>query len=44
MLHRRLVRDYEPLPRSSQSRVYWAMTAVKLRRLTAATVPAWRAA
>jgi hypothetical protein len=23
MLHRRLVRDYEHLPRSSESRVYW---------------------
>jgi hypothetical protein len=41
MLHRRLVRDYERLPRSSESRVYWAMTAVILRRLT---VPAWRTA
>lgn len=44
MLHRRLVRDYEHLPRSSESRVYWAMTAVIPRRLTAATVPAWRTA
>ncbi|MET8405213.1 IS5 family transposase [Streptomyces sp900116325] len=44
MLHRRLVRDYEHLPRSSESRVYWAMTAVILRRLTAATTPAWRTA
>ncbi|MDN3028573.1 transposase [Streptomyces sp. S.PB5] len=44
MLHRRLVRDYEHLPRSSQSRVYWAMTAVILRRLTAPKVPAWRTA
>ncbi|WP_281155551.1 IS5 family transposase [Streptomyces sp. HYC2] len=44
MLHRRLVRDYEHMPRSSESRVYWAMTAVILRRLTAATPPAWRTA
>ncbi len=44
MLHRRLVRDYEHLPRSSESRVYWAMTAVILRRLTGATTSAWRAA
>lgn len=44
MLHRRLVRDYEHLPRSSQSRVYWAMTAVILRRLTGATTAAWRSA
>lgn len=44
MLHRRLVRDYEHRPRSSESRVYWAMTSVILRRLTAATAPAWRIA
>ncbi len=44
LLHRRLVRDYEHLPRSSESRVYWAMTAVILRRLTGATTPAWRTA
>lgn len=44
MLHRRLVRDYEHLPRSSESRVYWAMTAVILRRLTGATAAAWRSA
>ncbi|MDQ1033370.1 transposase [Streptomyces umbrinus] len=42
MLHRRLVRDYEHRPRSSESRVYWAMTSVILRRLTGATAPAWR--
>ncbi|MEV0636411.1 IS5 family transposase [Streptomyces sp. NPDC050619] len=44
MLSRRLVRDYEHRPRSSESRVYWAMTAVILRRLTGATTPAWRTA
>jgi transposase len=44
MLHRRLVRDYEHLPRSSESRVYWAMTAVILRRLTGATAAAWHTA
>ena len=44
MMHRRLVRDYEHLPRSSESRVYWAMTAVILRRLTGATAAAWRTA
>ncbi|UXY32139.1 IS5 family transposase [Streptomyces sp. HUAS TT20] len=44
MLHRRLVRDYEHLRRSSESRVYWAMTAVILRRLTGATAAAWRSA
>nr|WP_214660345.1 IS5 family transposase [Streptomyces typhae] len=42
MLHRRLVRDCEHLPRSSESRVYWAMTAVILRRLTGAAAAAWR--
>lgn len=42
MLHRRLVRDYEHLPRSSESREYWAMTAVILRRLTGVTTAAWR--
>ena len=42
MLHRRLVRDYEHLPRSSESRVYWAMSAVILRRLTGATAAARR--
>jgi hypothetical protein len=41
-LHRRLVRDYEHLPRSSKWRVYWAMTAVILRRLTGATAAGWR--
>lgn len=44
MLYRRLVRDYEHLPRTAESRVYWAMTAVILRRLTGATAPAWRTA
>ncbi|WP_371583958.1 hypothetical protein [Streptomyces sp. NBC_01314] len=42
LLHRRLVRDYERLPRSSESRVYWVMTAVLLRWLTGATAGAWR--
>ncbi|MFD4601878.1 IS5 family transposase [Streptomyces sp. NPDC058464] len=42
MLHRRLVPDYEHLPRSSESRVYWAMAAVIPRRLTGATAAAWR--
>ncbi|MGW3667158.1 IS5 family transposase [Streptomyces sp. NPDC005141] len=44
MLYRRLVHDYEHLPRSSESRVYWAMTAAILRRLTGATAVAWRSA
>ncbi|PJJ06571.1 IS4 family transposase [Streptomyces sp. 2333.5] len=40
-LQRRLVRDYEHRTASSESRVYWAMTAVIARRLTG-TTPAWR--
>ncbi|WP_157254400.1 IS5 family transposase [Nonomuraea typhae] len=42
MLHRRLVRDYEHLPASSESRVYWAMTAVMSRRLAHGPAPSWR--
>lgn len=42
VLNRRLVRDYEHRPASSESRVYWAMTAVIARRLTGATTPTWR--
>lgn len=42
MLHRRLVRDYEGLPATSESRVYWAMTDVIARRLTGASTPTWR--
>lgn len=41
-LHRRLVRDYEHDPASSESRVYWAMTDVMTRRLTSPSTPAWR--
>lgn len=41
-LHRRLVRDYEHRPVSSESRVYWAMTDVIARRLTNTTTPTWR--
>ncbi|MEU4702582.1 hypothetical protein [Nonomuraea dietziae] len=41
MFHWRVVRDYEHLPSSSESRVYWAMTDVMSRRLTPST-PSWR--
>ncbi|MEV4105996.1 IS5 family transposase [Nonomuraea sp. NPDC049649] len=41
-LHRRLVRDYEHDPASSESRVYWAMTDVMSRRLAGPSTPAWR--
>ncbi|MEU8402963.1 hypothetical protein AB0C28_47945 [Nonomuraea sp. NPDC048892] len=39
MLYRRLVRDCEHRPASSESRVYWAMTDVMSRRLTALPPP-----
>jgi transposase len=42
MFHRRLVRDYEHLPASSESRVYWAMTDVMSRRLTRGPASSWR--
>lgn len=42
MLYRRLVRDYEHRPQSAESRVYWAMTALVVRRLTGSMGPAWR--
>ncbi|MFD2357732.1 transposase [Nonomuraea ferruginea] len=42
MFHRRLVRDYEHLPASSEARVYWAMTDVMSRRLTRGASPSWR--
>ena len=41
-LHRRLVRDYEHDPASSESRVYWAMIDVMTRQLTGASTPTWR--
>jgi transposase len=41
-LHRRLIRDYEHDPASSESRVYWAMTDVMTRRLTGTSTPTWR--
>jgi transposase len=44
ILHRRLVRDYESRPASSESRVYWAMTDTMSRRLTGTSVPTWRGA
>jgi transposase len=41
MLHRRLVRDYEHLPASSESHLYWAATDRMTRRLTGVTTH-WR--
>jgi transposase len=43
-LHRRLVRDYEHRPASSESRVYWAMSDVMTRRLTGTSSTSWRGA
>nr|WP_084464234.1 transposase [Microtetraspora fusca] len=43
-LHRRLVRDYEHCPASSESRVYWAMSDVMARRLTGTSSTSWRGA
>jgi hypothetical protein len=44
MLHRRLVRDYESNPRTSESRVYRAISANTLRHLTGTQTPTWRGA
>jgi transposase len=41
LLHRRLAREYDHLPDTSASRVYWASTANMTRRLTTPS-PAWR--
>lgn len=42
MLHRRLVRDYEINPATSEARVYWAISDLMTRRLTATSTPTWR--
>lgn len=42
MLHRRLVRDYESNPATSETRVYWAITDLMTRRLTGTSTPTWR--
>lgn len=41
MYFRRLVRDYESNPRTSESRVLWSITAVMGRRLTGPATPSW---
>ncbi|WP_165967018.1 transposase [Actinomadura sp. 7K507] len=41
MLHRRLARDYEKLPASSEAHLYWAATDRMTRRLTGTTTR-WR--
>jgi hypothetical protein len=42
MLHRRLVRDYETLTSSSESMVYWSLTALMTRWLTGTSTTTWR--
>jgi transposase len=42
MLHRRLVRDYETLPASAESMIYWSMSDNMTRRLTDTRTPTWR--
>jgi transposase len=42
MLHRRLVRDYEGNPATTEARVYWAISDVMTRRLTGTSTPTWR--
>lgn len=42
MLHRRLVRDYETLPASSESMIHIAMIDNISRRITDEATPTWR--
>ncbi|MFB4308616.1 transposase [Actinomadura sp. GTD37] len=42
MLHRRLARDYETLPTSSQAMIHIAAIDLMSRRLTGETTPTWR--
>lgn len=42
MLHRRLVRDYETLPASSEAMIHLAMIDNVSRRITGETTPTWR--
>jgi hypothetical protein len=42
MLHRRLTRNYETLPATSESRIWIAMTDNLARRITDETTPTWR--
>ncbi|MET9388628.1 hypothetical protein ABZY09_48740 [Streptomyces sp. NPDC002928] len=44
MFFRRLVRDYEHLTSSAESRIYWAISDVMARRLTGTAAPTWRGA
>ena len=42
LLHRRLPREYEIRPASSESRTWWAATANLVRRLTGTATATWR--
>lgn len=42
MLHRRLARDYETLPESSEAMIHLAMIDNVSRRITGETTPTWR--
>lgn len=42
LLHRRLARDYEPLPARSEARVHLAITDLMARRLTSESTISWR--
>ena len=42
LLHRRLTREYEIRPASSESRTWWAATANLVRRLTGTATATWR--
>jgi transposase len=42
MLHRRLARDYEILPATSQAMIHIAMIDNMTRRLAGETTPTWR--
>ncbi|ABW09922.1 insertion element transposase [Parafrankia sp. EAN1pec] len=42
MLHRRLVRDYETLPASSEAMIHIVMIDNTAKRITGETTPTWR--
>ena len=44
ILQRRLARDYEGNPRTTESRLYWAASTIMLRKLTGSAAPSWRGA
>ena len=44
MLHRRLVRDYESDPATSEAGIYWVISDNMSRRLTHTQTSTWRGA